>query len=123
MEEDIPPPFDVPAAALKYAPCWVSRAELDNGKTELDTMVVVEHVKLIKKGDFAAIKWWQQSRMGWRCDAGDEDGRLPDRSMRVVVEFVGDAAPAPATIDHAPPRPDDRGRAADTVRKHVQLVG
>jgi hypothetical protein len=37
----------------------------------------VEHVKLIKKGDFAAIKWWEQSRMGWRGDGLDEDGRGP----------------------------------------------
>ena len=58
--------------------------------------------------------------MGWRGDAGDADGRLPDQSMRVVVEFVGDAAPAAPTIDHEP-RSDDRSREA--LRKHVQLVG
>ena len=98
------------------------RAELDNGKTELDTMVVVEHVKLIKKGDFAAIKWWQQSRMGWRGDGVDEDGReRADRSMRVTIELVGE--PAPPTIDHAPVRSDDRTRGDNPIRKHVQLVG
>ena len=83
-------------------------------------MAIVEHVKAIKRGDFAAIKWWQQSRMGWRGDAGDDPGRQPEASMRVVVEFVGDAAPAAPTIDHEP-QSDDRSR--EVLRKHVQLVG
>ena len=96
------------------------RAELDNGATELNTMVIVEHIKAIKRGDFAAIKWWEQARMGWRGDAGDADGRLPDQSMRVVVEFVGE--PAAPTLDHAPLRPDDR-ESRDALRKHVQLIG
>jgi hypothetical protein len=98
------------------------RAELDNGKTELDTMVVVEHVKLIKKGDFAAIKWWQQSRMGWRGDNGDDDGReRPERTMRVTIELVGE--PAPSTLDHAPLPREDRKPALNGVRRNVRFVG
>jgi hypothetical protein len=59
------------------------------------------------------------ARMGWRGDTTDEDSRLPDQSMRVVVELVGEKAPP--TIDQAPLRPDREAR--DAVRKHVQLVG
>ena len=98
------------------------REELDNGATSINMMVVSEHLKLIKKGNFPAIKWWEQSRLGWRGDARDDEGRLPDQSTRVIVEFVGEPASSPVTIDHAPLRPDDRG-GRDAVRKHVKLVG
>jgi hypothetical protein len=94
------------------------RPELDTGQTTIDTIVVSEHLKRIKAGDFPAIKWWEQARMNWRGDAGDEDGRLPEAAMRVVVEFVGEPAPTPPPIDH---EPTDRGR--DAARKHVKLVG
>lgn len=51
----------------------------------------------------------------------DKNGDPANRSLRVVVELVGDPAPpAGPTIEHAP-RPDDDGR--DALRKHVQLVG
>ena len=60
--------------------------------------------------------------MGWRGDARDDEGRLPDQSTRVIVEFVGEPASTPVTIDHAPLRSDDRGGRGE-VRKHVQLVG
>jgi hypothetical protein len=97
------------------------REELDNGATSVNTMVLAEHLKLIKKGDFQAIRWWQQSRMSWRSDVVDP-AKLPEQSTRVVVEFVGEPAAKPVTIDHAPLRPDDRdGR--DVVRRNVQLVG
>ena len=69
-------------------------------------MVVGAHLKRIKAGDFAAIKWWEQARMGWRGDTTDEDSRQPEQPMRVVVELVGEEAPP--TIDHAPLRPEDR---------------
>jgi hypothetical protein len=95
------------------------RTELDNGATELNTMVIVEHVKLIKKGDGPMIRWWEQARMGWRGDAEDP-GKAPDPSMRIVVELVGEKPPT--TIDHAPLRQDERG-GRDAVRKYVQLVG
>ena len=98
------------------------RAELDNGASSINTMVLVEHIKLIKKGNSAMIKWWEQARMGWRGDAGDDDGKLPEQSTRVVVEFVGPPTPATRTIDHEPLRPGDRG-GRDLVRKNVQLVG
>lgn len=93
------------------------RHELDTGQITVNAMVVGEHLKRIKAGDFPAIKWWEQSRMGWRGDTG-EDGMAPAANMRVTVELVGE--PAPPTIDHAP-QSDDRGRV--DVRKHVQLVG
>jgi hypothetical protein len=76
----------------------------------------------IKAGDFQAIKWWQQSRMGWREHIVVDGDKPADASMRVVVEFVGEVAPV-TTIDHVAPRPSDSGRLVDTVRKHVQLVG
>lgn len=94
------------------------REELDTGKTQVDTGVVVEHLKAVKRGDFQAIRWWEQARMGWRGDTS-EDGRAPDASMRVTVELVGEAAPA-TTIDHEPCSDDD---ARADLRKHVQLVG
>src|ERR1700733_14601393 len=39
--------------------------ELATGMTALNTMVILAHIERIKAGDFQAIKWWQQSRMGW----------------------------------------------------------
>jgi hypothetical protein len=96
------------------------REELDNGAASVNTMVLVEHIKLIKGGDFQAIRWWEQSRMKW--NTSDEAGKLPDASMRIVVELVGEPAAKPVTIDHEPRRPDDRG-GRDAVRKYVQLVG
>ena len=47
----------------------------------------------------------------------DAAGNNP--SMLVQIEFVGEAAPPPVTIDHAP-QPD---RERDDIRRHVQLVG
>ena len=96
------------------------REELDKGAATVNAMVLVEHVKLIKKGDGPMIKWWEQARMGWRGDA--DPSKVPEQSTRVVVEFIGEPAQKPVTIDHAPLRPDDRdGR--DVVRRNVQLVG
>jgi hypothetical protein len=97
------------------------REELDNGATTVNAMVLAEHIKLIKKGNFPAIKWYQQARLGWRGDTTDEDSKQPDQSMRIVVELVGEPAVKPVTIDHEP-RPDNRG-GRDAVRKYVQLVG
>ena len=62
--------------------------------------------------------WLGKQLLGQRDRQEDAD-RQPDQSMRVVVEFVGDAGPP--TLDHAP-QPDDRARVTD-LRKHVQLVG
>jgi hypothetical protein len=95
------------------------REELDNGASSINTMVLVEHIKLIKKGEFQAIRWWEQARMGFRGDAEDP-GKVADQSMRIVVELVGEKPPT--TIDHAPLRQDERG-GREMVRKNVQLVG
>jgi hypothetical protein len=94
--------------------------ELAVGKTKIDTIVVGEHLKRIKAGDFPAIKWWEQSRMNWRGDV-DDPGRAAEANMRVSIELVGE--PAPPTIEHEPQRSDDRGRDDNPIRKHVQLIG
>src|SRR5580693_9394179 len=69
------------------------RAGLSAGAASLNTMVLIEHVKRIKAGDFQAIKWWQQARMGWSERIVVDDGKPADTPMRVIVEFVGEAAP------------------------------
>jgi hypothetical protein len=93
------------------------RAELTNGMTALNTIVLIELVKRIKAGEFPAMKWWTQARMGWSERVVVDDGKPADTPMRVIVEFVGDAA-APR-VDQSAPRIGSR--LADTAR--VQLVG
>lgn len=93
--------------------------ELAVGKTEIDTIVIVEHMKRIRAGDFQAIKWWQQSRMGYSERIVVDDGKPADTPMRVVVEFVGD--PAPPRADQVPQQAGPRLPA--DIRKTVQLVG
>jgi hypothetical protein len=51
--------ISLPTLRLHY------RAELDNGANQINTVVLIEHLKCIKAGDFAAIKWWEQARCGW----------------------------------------------------------
>jgi hypothetical protein len=93
------------------------RAELDSGATAINTIVLIEHLKRIKAGDFQAIKWWQQSRMGWSERIVVDDGKPADTPMRVIVELVGDAA-APRIEASAPPT-----GISDAMRRNVQLVG
>lgn len=96
------------------------RQELDNGKAAIDTLALQAHVRLIKNDDFAAVKWWQQSQMGWRGEARDDAAAQQPTVVR--IEYVG-AAGSPkraVTLDHAP-QPEDDGLAA--LRKSVQLVG
>jgi hypothetical protein len=95
------------------------KTELETGATALNTICIIEHVKRIKTGDFQAIKWWQQSRMGWSERIIVDDGKPADTPMRVVVEFVGEAA-APR-VDQSAPRTGSR--LPDDIRKNVQLVG
>lgn len=95
------------------------KTELATGATALNTVVILEHVKRIKAGDFHAIKWWEQSRMGWREHIVVDDGKPADTPMRVIVEFVGEAG-APR-VDQSAPR--SGSRLADDIRKNVQLVG
>jgi hypothetical protein len=92
-------------------------AELDCGAAALNTKVILAHIKRIEAGEFAAIKWWQQSRMGWSERIVVDDGRLADTPMRVIVELVGEA-PAPR-IENQTTRP----ALPDAIRRNVQLVG
>jgi hypothetical protein len=93
------------------------KQELANGATALNTIVLIEHVKRIRAGDFQAIKWWQQARMGWSERVVVDDGKPADTPMRVIVELVGEAA-APR-VEQSAPRSESR--LSDTAR--VQLVG
>jgi hypothetical protein len=93
------------------------KKEIAAGVTELNTMAIIAHVKLIRAGDFHAIKWWQQARMGWSGRIVVDDGKPADTPMRVIVELVGDAA-APR-VEQSAPRTGSR--LSDTAR--VQLVG
>lgn len=67
------------------------RQEIKNGTTTVNGIVLVEHLKRIKAGDFAAIKWWEQSRMAWaetqKIQPLDKDGKPAD--MKVTVELLG----------------------------------
>jgi hypothetical protein len=100
--------ISLPTLAKNY------RFELDTAKTKIDAEVVGAHLQQVKYGNFPAIKWWEQSRMGWRGE--EPEPRAPDADMRVTIELVGEPAARPATIDH---EPDDR----DQLRKNVQLIG
>lgn len=97
------------------------KPELRTGSTKLNSMVVIEHIKAIRAGNFNAIKWWEQSRMGWREHIVVDDGRPADTPLRVVVELVGEAA-APRAADQSAQRPG-ASRLSDDVRRNVQLVG
>jgi hypothetical protein len=93
------------------------RAELTNGMTALNTIVLIELVKRIKAGEFPAMKWWTQSRMGWSERVVVDDGKPADTPMRIIVEFVDEAAPS--RVKQSAPR--SGSRLSDTAR--VQLVG
>jgi hypothetical protein len=41
------------------------RPEIDRAAHEINALVVGEHIKKIRAGDFRAIQWWEQSRMNW----------------------------------------------------------
>jgi hypothetical protein len=41
------------------------RAEIGTGAAEINAVVVAEHIKRIRAGDFKAIQWWEQARMNW----------------------------------------------------------
>lgn len=92
------------------------RMELTTGATALNTIVIVEHMKRIRNGDFQAIKWWEQSRMGW-SEHIVVDAAPSDTPLRVIVELVGEPA-APQANQAAP----STGSRLD-MRKNVQLVG
>jgi hypothetical protein len=82
------------------------KKELAGGATAINGIVIAAHIKRILAGDFNAIKFWEQARMGWSEKVVVDDGKPAGTPMRVVVEFVGDAAPA---RDEPPtPRPGSR---------------
>ena len=95
------------------------RNEIDAGTTALNTIVLIEHVKRIKAGDFQAIKWWERSRMGWSERIVVDDGKQADTPMRVIVELVGEAA-APRG-DQSAPR--SGSHLSENLRETVQLGG
>jgi hypothetical protein len=95
------------------------RTELTTGASTLNTIVLLEHMKRIKAGDFQAIKWWEQVRMGWSEHIVVDDGKPADTPLRVVVEFVGEAGAS--RVDPSAPR--SGSRLADDIRNKVQLVG
>jgi hypothetical protein len=93
--------------------------ELATGMTALNTMVILAHIERIKAGDFQAIKWWQQSRMGWSQRIVVDDDKPANTSLRVIVELVGEAAAPPA--EQIEPR--SGSRLSDDLRRNVQLTG
>lgn len=95
------------------------RREIDTAIPKIHAMVVGAHLKKIQAGDFNAIKWWQQSRMGWTERIIVDDGKPADTPMRVIVELVGEAA-APRTESTGP---RTGSRLSDDIRKNVHLVG
>jgi hypothetical protein len=80
---------------------------------------LIQHIKLIRAGDFHAIKWWQQARMGWSERIVVDDGKPADTPMRVIVELVGEAAPS--RVEQTAPRTGSR--LSDTAARVLQLVG
>jgi hypothetical protein len=94
------------------------RQEIDNGTTQINTIVLMAHLERIRAGEFAAIKWWEQSRMQWSERIMVDDGKPADTPMRVIVEFLGE--PAAQRIEHA--QTEVRARLPD-IRRNVQLVG
>ncbi len=65
-----------------------------------------------------AAKWWMQARMGWTDRFIVDDGQPADTPMRVVIELVGDPAPAAAASTDR-----QTTRAAFEAGRPVQLVG
>lgn len=69
--------------------------------------------------NFHAAKFYTQARMGWSEHITVDDGKPADTPMRVVVEFVGEAAAPRAE----PSAPQSGSRLPDDIRKAVKLVG
>jgi hypothetical protein len=87
------------------------RDEIENGATILNGRVVQAWLKKIEEGDFAAIKWWLQTRMGY-SEKVTVDNLSADKPLRVIVEFVGgqppQAQPAVPVIEAKPVQPASR---------------
>jgi hypothetical protein len=112
------------------------RREINTGMAEISAQVVSSLITMAigrpgRRGtdtipaqaamppNFNAAKWYSQARMGWQEHIIVDDGKPADTPMRVIVEFVGEAA-APR-VDQSAPRTGSR--LPDDIRKHVQLVG
>jgi len=93
--------------------------EIDIAIPKIHAIVVGAHLKKIQDGDMNAIKWWEQARMGWTERIVVDDGKPADTPMRVIIEYVGEAAPA--RVEQSAPRTGSR--LPDDIRKNVQLVG
>ena len=96
------------------------RHELEAGEPEMYGRVVAALFSMATTGkNFNAAKWITQARMGWSERIVVDDGKPADTPMRVVVEFVGEAA-APQAEQSAP---RSGSRLPDDIRKTVKLVG
>lgn len=65
---------------------WYKR-ELAVGATEINGLVVAEHIKRIRAGDFKAIEWWEKSRMGWRETTTVENVGKDGRPIEQIVTY------------------------------------
>jgi AraC-like DNA-binding protein len=110
------------------------RREIDTGMAEIQAQVVASLVTMAvgrpaRRGtdkvpaqpavpaDFRAAKWFSQARMGWTERIIVDDGKPAGTPLRVIVEYVGEAAP---------PRTEGAARFGllpEDMREHVQLVG
>jgi hypothetical protein len=93
------------------------RAEIDNGKIEIDTLSVGTVIATMREGGkdaLTAATWWQKSRMGWseKAPVDDDVAKVP---LRVIIELVG--SPAPAQVTHQPARSNWKAPA------DIELVG
>jgi hypothetical protein len=70
--------------------------------------------------NFNAAKWYSQARMGWTETIKLDDGKPADTPLRVIVEYVGEAATP--RLDPSAPRAGG-SRLPDDARKNIQLVG
>ena len=80
------------------------KEEIRTGTTTLNTMVILAHIERIKAGDFQAIKWWQQARMGWS-----------ERTLAPCVRCVSSWSSLAKPLRHGSSNPHlDRDRAYQT---------
>jgi DNA-binding CsgD family transcriptional regulator len=121
------------AAVLKISPKTLRkhfRHEIETAAAEIGAKVVASLINMAVgqsaapgraalPPNFNAAKWWTQARMGWSERIVVDDGKPADTPMRIVIEFVGEAA-APRTEQSAP---RSGSRLSDDMRKNVQLVG
>lgn len=63
------------------------KRELAIGATEINGLVVAEHIKRIRAGDFKAIEWWEKSRMGWRETTTVENVGKDGRPIEQIVTY------------------------------------